>query len=803
MKLKRLKRGLSALLAGFIAVSSVGITASAEETKYENQQQDVFTFTYTVRDTYSAAFSDNYVNVLTSLGTTELEIPYTYDDGINGEKIIESISISSVKDDYITKVTFDEHYSTVSWARAFRYFTKLETVIFEYVGIDFSIGSIFRDNTSIKEIYIYASTMNVSVSAFRGLSPDAKIYVTSEEVKTAIVNGTASGSYPVSTDQIIVMTNDKPTSSFTITCAPITYKTEGGLKPQANIVAGDGEITYKLYTDESCENEYLGSPYNSSLLPIGTYYLKGFMAATDNYQSSSSKPIEVQVLPNTNVNKTALNDAIKEANSFFEENQYYKEDYDTTAWNNVYRAGTLSKAEEIIKDTEGRFPQSEIDTAADNLAKSLKHLKESPANTDDVWAELDKLVEQAEGIIKSVENGEEVYTAKSYEYLKYALKQANELDRKTSTKRQITRVISVLQGGIDNLVVDPGIIIEPGEPFAYVLKGGKEVKVTSLIADESMNGSAKIKVTFDCAEDVSFNESASIEVKAVAAKMQSYQKIMGNSWTQGATCEVELPLVQEIKTGDQVDISAFTYSWDNAKDYVYGITKVEFYDEKGHILKTIIDKDIAKENLAEAIAKAEAIDTTPYTNESVAELTKAIEAAKALTDEATAEDINSAIKAIDDAISGLKLKVVTGTVTGTIKVSDKNSETEMTVTAVSSDGIKTTVKATSMGTYTIENLEAGSYTLTISGGKYAERSYEITVSEGENALDVELNPLGDINGDGKITTADVGMANSHAKGVITLTDYDFACANVKSDESITTADVGMINSHAKGVKLLW
>ena len=792
------------VLAYFISVSLLSTFVFGNISVYASEytKSDVFTFTYTIRDTYTAVFADNYVDVLTSLGTTELEIPYTYDNGVNGEKMIESVSISSVKDNYITKVILDEGYSTVTWARAFRYFTKLETVEFKYKGNDFSIGSMFRDNTSIKEVYIYASTMSVSDSAFRGLSSDAKVYVTSEAVKNAIVEGTAYGSYPVSADQVIVMTSEKPNSEFTITCENITYKTEGGLKPQANITSGDGAITYKLFSDEACLNEYTGYSYNSPYLPMGTYYLKGFMAATDNYQSSSSKPIEARVLPNTNVNKSTLNSIYEEANSFFEENQYYKEDYDTIAWNNVYaRGGALSKAEEIIKDTEGRFTQSEIDTAADNLTTSLKHLKESPASTDEVWAEL--LVEQAEGIIKSVENGEEIYTEKSYENLLNNLQNAKDLDKTTSTKRIINNRISALQYAIDKLEVDPGEIIPAGEPFAYVEKGGKEAKVVSLIADESMNGSAKIKITFDCAKDVSFNESASIEVKATAGGIQSYQKFMGNSWTQGATCEIELPLVQEIKTGDQVDISAFTYSWDNAADYVYGITKVEFYDSKGHILKTIIDKDIAKETLAETISKAEAIDTTPYTDESVAELTKAIEAARALTDEATAEDINSAIKAIEDAISGLKLKVVTGTVTGTIKVSDTDDTTEMTVTAVSSDGTETTVTATSMGAYTIENLEAGSYTLTISGGKYAARSYEITVAEGENALDAELNPLGDINGDGKVTTADVGKANSHAKGVITLTDYDFACADVKNDGSITTADVGMINSHAKGVSTLW
>ncbi|MCD7728231.1 MAG: cellulase family glycosylhydrolase [Ruminococcus sp.] len=62
---------------------------------------------------------------------------------------------------------------------------------------------------------------------------------------------------------------------------------------------------------------------------------------------------------------------------------------------------------------------------------------------------------------------------------------------------------------------------------------------------------------------------------------------------------------------------------------------------------------------------------------------------------------------------------------------------------------------------------------------------------------------GDVNNDGKVTTADVGLANSHAKGVTTLTGDDFDAADVNGDGSVTTADVGLINSHAKGVKLLW
>ncbi|MCD7726828.1 MAG: leucine-rich repeat protein [Ruminococcus sp.] len=83
-------------------------------------------------------------------------------------------------------------------------------------------------------------------------------------------------------------------------------------------------------------------------------------------------------------------------------------------------------------------------------------------------------------------------------------------------------------------------------------------------------------------------------------------------------------------------------------------------------------------------------------------------------------------------------------------------------------------------------------------GSYAEQ-YAI-----DNDIEyVLLEKLGDVNGDDKVTTADVGLANSHAKGVTTLTDYQYICADVNLDGSVTTADVGKINSHAKGVVALW
>ncbi len=68
---------------------------------------------------------------------------------------------------------------------------------------------------------------------------------------------------------------------------------------------------------------------------------------------------------------------------------------------------------------------------------------------------------------------------------------------------------------------------------------------------------------------------------------------------------------------------------------------------------------------------------------------------------------------------------------------------------------------------------------------------------------VSAKGIGDVNGDGEITTADVGLANAHAKGVKLLSGEKFDLADVNGDRKVSTADVGMINSHAKGVKKLW
>ena len=105
--------------------------------------------------------------------------------------------------------------------------------------------------------------------------------------------------------------------------------------------------------------------------------------------------------------------------------------------------------------------------------------------------------------------------------------------------------------------------------------------------------------------------------------------------------------------------------------------------------------------------------------------------------------------------------------------------------------------------YSIEGVAAGTYTMKVMKNNHVTREYTVTVGSSNVVQDVKIHLKGDINGDGRVNTSDVGKANSHAKGTSTLTGYDFACADVNGDGRVNTIDVGKINSHAKGTNKLW
>ena len=126
------------------------------------------------------------------------------------------------------------------------------------------------------------------------------------------------------------------------------------------------------------------------------------------------------------------------------------------------------------------------------------------------------------------------------------------------------------------------------DALGLIKSGGIPVNLESGTADVSIAGAVKIRYIFDCADDVSFNPYAAINLSANVAGKESKNTVTGENYINGETAiEVTLDLSNQIKNGDSYSIYASTYSWDDAKDYVYLIRCVEFLDASGNILKTI------------------------------------------------------------------------------------------------------------------------------------------------------------------------------------------------------------------------
>ena len=161
---------------------------------------------------------------------------------------------------------------------------------------------------------------------------------------------------------------------------------------------------------------------------------------------------------------------------------------------------------------------------------------------------------------------------------------------------------------------------------------------------------------------------------------------------------------------------------------------------------------------------------------------------------------NTTVTAVWEDIS-----VVTYTVSGT--ATSFGSDTDNVILQLIAEGYSEAdyevfVQGNSAN-YSIAGVAPGTYTMKVMKNNHVTREYTVTVSAENVTQDVKIHLKGDINGDGKVNTSDVGKANSHAKGTSTLTGYDFACADVNGDGKVNTSDVGKINSHAKGTNKLW
>lgn len=155
------------------------------------------------------------------------------------------------------------------------------------------------------------------------------------------------------------------------------------------------------------------------------------------------------------------------------------------------------------------------------------------------------------------------------------------------------------------------------------------------------------------------------------------------------------------------------------------------------------------------------------------------------------------------ALSEPETPVQTGyTVSGSLTSYLSTTEV-ITVDIVKDGAVVNTTSGAGITTYSISNVEAGSYILRVSKKNHVTRDYEITVS-GDTTQNVKICPKGDVSGDGKVTSKDSSMAFQKAQTKIELNDYQIKCGDVvRNDGKVTSNDASRIFQHATGKSSLW
>ncbi len=132
-------------------------------------------------------------------------------------------------------------------------------------------------------------------------------------------------------------------------------------------------------------------------------------------------------------------------------------------------------------------------------------------------------------------------------------------------------------------------------------------------------------------------------------------------------------------------------------------------------------------------------------------------------------------------------------------------KTGITITLTDSDGniVEEKIVEGDVTEYSFEDLEDGEYTMTVSKENYATREYQVTASNGQASCELELNLIGDINGDGKLTITDYTKVLKHTNKISALEGYDFACGDVDGNGKVTVSDYAKILKHVNKTDTLW
>lgn len=171
---------------------------AVNETEYENQQQNLFTYTFTEPENAGengtaiiTGFVENYKELLG--GSAEITIPDIYVNSETGVKYNCELNATKSKfmqnNDFITKITFPSSYSSIV-TMFLKNATALKTIVFKN-PISFQIfGQSLYGCTSLEKMYVYADNLSGSpmASVFTNVPASAIAYVKNDTVKEKLAN---------------------------------------------------------------------------------------------------------------------------------------------------------------------------------------------------------------------------------------------------------------------------------------------------------------------------------------------------------------------------------------------------------------------------------------------------------------------------------------------------------------------------------------------------------------------------------------------------------------------------------------
>ena len=614
MKIKYLKRYLSVLLTGLISLNAISFVAFAEET------DDSSHFTCTVAEGVATiATFDNLITAVTMPEQVVVEgVTYKIED--QTLKIKPKLFGNST----VEKVTYPGKYTSFGDQQMFYNAKSLKEVILNYDGEDFTFNrGTFYGCSGLEKIYVYAQSIKYThqASMFSKVPTTAVAYVQNNRVKAVLEELSWPGTIEVNDKSVVV----KETLQNKITEVE-KFLSEIDKTQYNNIDALETELANakavyenNAATQEEVDNALskLTSKLSNATKKTDKSALATKLAEVEEFLSGITSIEEKRY-----VNLSGLRQALAHAKTVNQNASATQTDVDnevkalTSARNDVQRkpdiqAGELIRYtreyEDYIKNVQEddftgsswykvkdiynnsvkmyrqEYPyqlatQEEVDAMTEKM-RNFKTLLEK-ADTSEQKSNLDNLIAQAGEISR------DNYNQESLEALDKAVSDAQAIN--DGLKSEYNNAAENIKNAITNLV-DKNTETA-GDLFAKVQKGGKATNIFKGKADDKMTSAERIRITFDCASDVSYNNGATIEVKAVCGETESYKQFKGtdDTYTKGSKgWTVDLPLSSAIKSGEEISIEVFTYSWEDAASYVYGITKVELLDNQNILCKTI------------------------------------------------------------------------------------------------------------------------------------------------------------------------------------------------------------------------